>query len=66
MLKAPQLKQIDAGATLIDVSTTITNNYSIYHSVAEQLHALQEWTLRIHEESANVNGRTQNNKEKVR
>lgn len=66
MQPAPKLQQLNDNTTLIDVSTTITKNYSLYHSVAEQLSALQEWTRRIHEESQNVNGRTQSNKEEVR
>lgn len=66
MQPAPKLEQLKSDATLVDVSTTITRNYSLYHQVAEQLRSLQEWTQRIHEESSNVNGRTEGNKEKIR
>lgn len=66
MQQPPQLEQLQSDVSLIDVSTTITKNYSTYHQVAEQLKSLQDWIRRIQEESTNVDGRTQNNKEKVR
>ena len=50
MQEAPNLDQLQNDASLIDVSTTITNNYSKYHSVKQQLTSLQEWIRRIQEE----------------
>lgn len=52
--------------TLIDVSETITKNYEICHKISEQLISLQEWTKKVREESINVNGRIEDNKEEVR
>jgi len=66
MTTPPELDQLKNDATLIDLSTTITNNYSKYHQVVEQLKSLQEWVQRIQEESENVNDRTEDNKEKIR
>lgn len=60
------LQPLQNSASLIDVSTTITKNYSTYHVVAEQLKSLQDWIRRVQEESTNVNGRTKDSKEKVR
>ena len=50
MQEAPNLDQLQNDANLVDVSTTITNNYSKYHSVKQQLTSLQEWIRRIQEE----------------
>jgi hypothetical protein len=39
-------RSIDAGTSevkLSDVATTVTENYTTYHKVAEQLKSLQEW-----------------------
>jgi hypothetical protein len=66
MVSPAQLILLQNDATLVDVSETITKNYSLYHQLAEQLKALQEWTIKIREESINVNGRTESNKEEIR
>lgn len=57
---------LQSDATLVDVSETITHNYALYHELAAQLKALQEWTIKIREESINVNGGTESNKEEIR
>ena len=66
MEKPKPLNLLPTDATLIDVSQTITKNYMLYHQLSEQLKSLQEWTIRIQEESINVNGGTKSNKEEIR
>ena len=51
MQPAPDLKTLPEKTNLVEVSTTITDNYSTYHQVKEQLRALQEWVKRVREES---------------
>ena len=51
MQPAPELKNLPEKTNLVEVSTTITDNYSTYHQVKEQLRALQEWVKRVREES---------------
>jgi hypothetical protein len=51
------LSELPPNPNLVDVSTTITGNYSLYHKVAAQLVSLQQWVIMVREESLNVNGR---------
>ena len=51
MQPAPKLKTLPEKTDLVEVSTTITENYSTYHKVVEQLRALQSWTAKVREES---------------
>lgn len=66
MMTTNKLKQLNDDPSIKDVTTTIAENYKEYHIVAARLHALQEWTKRVREESLNVSGRNKNNKEEVR
>lgn len=57
LMTAPlHLKTLPQETNLEDVSTTITYNYGLYNKLAEQLKSLQEWTIKVREESLNVTG----------
>lgn len=62
MLAPPVLVLLGHEETLDTVTAKITENYSTYHQVVEQLKALQAWTIKIREESLkNVDDRDKKN-----
>lgn len=63
---ADPLKKLAPESNLVDVSKTITYNYSQYHIISERLRLLQDWVQRIRKESLDVNGRTESSQEKIR
>lgn len=62
MIVPPALVLLGREETLDTVTEKITENYSVYHQVAEQLKALQAWVTKIREESLkNVDDRDKKN-----
>lgn len=61
-----QLLPLRPNSTLVDVSKTVTHNYTLYHTLAEQLKSLQDWVQRIEKENNHGNGGTKGSEKEIR